>query len=76
MAATAGHLADHRLYIRTAFLFKPSVVVIAVPLLLGHAARLRDLVYHDEQLDSHTAEMAGMAPEREVVLRVVRADGE
>jgi amino acid transporter len=38
-------------YIRTAFLFKPNVVVTSVPLLLGHAYRLRDLFEHDEQLD-------------------------
>jgi amino acid transporter len=38
-------------YIRTAFLFKPNVVVTTVPLLLGHAYRLRDLFEHDDQLD-------------------------
>jgi amino acid transporter len=38
-------------YIRTAFLFKPNVVVTSVPYLLGHAYRLRDLFEHDEQLD-------------------------
>jgi hypothetical protein len=38
-------------YIRTAFLFKPNVVVTTVPFLLGHAYRLRDLFDHDEQLD-------------------------
>jgi hypothetical protein len=30
------------LYIRTAFLFRPNVVVIAIPYLVGHAYRLRD----------------------------------
>ena len=38
-------------YIRTAFLFKPNVVVTTVPLLLGHAYRLRDLFERDDQLD-------------------------
>ncbi len=53
------HLLHNKtaLYIRTAFLFKPNVVVTAVPYLLGHAARLRDLFEHDETLDeSATAE--------------------
>jgi hypothetical protein len=38
-------------YIRTAFLFKPNIVVTTVPFLLGHAYRLRDLFEHDDQLD-------------------------
>lgn len=38
-------------YIRTAFLFKPNVVVTSVPLLLGHAYRLREFLEHDERLD-------------------------
>jgi hypothetical protein len=37
-------------YIRTAFLFKPNVVVTTVPFLLGHAYRLRDLIEHDDQI--------------------------
>ena len=37
-------------YIRTAFLFRPNVVVTTVPLLLGHAYRLRDLFEHDDQI--------------------------
>ncbi|HEY3746587.1 MAG TPA: APC family permease [Gemmatimonadaceae bacterium] len=37
-------------YIRTAFLFKPNIVVTTVPLLLGHAYRLRDLFEHDDQI--------------------------
>jgi amino acid transporter len=37
-------------YIRTAFLFKPNVVVTTVPFLLGHAYRLRDLLEHDDQI--------------------------
>jgi len=47
------HLLHNKtaLYIRTAFLFRPNVVVTAVPYLLGHAYRLRDLVGHDEEMD-------------------------
>ena len=40
------------LYIRTAFMFKPNVVVVAVPFLVGHAYRLRDLMEYDEDLDA------------------------
>ena len=49
------HLLHNKtaLYIRTAFLFKPNVVVTSVPFLLGHAYRLRDLVDHDEQIDEN-----------------------
>ena len=39
------------LFIRTSFLFRPNVVVTAVPYLLGKAPRLRDLMAHDERLD-------------------------
>jgi hypothetical protein len=39
------------LYIRTAFLFKPNVVVTSVPYLLGHSYRLRDLLEYDDELD-------------------------
>ena len=48
------HLLHNKtaLYIRTAFLFRPNVVVIAVPFLLGHARRLRDLIDHDGTLDT------------------------
>lgn len=54
------HLLHNKtaLYIRTAFLFKPNVVVTAVPYRLGNAARLRDLIHHDEFLDSDTVEIA------------------
>ena len=47
------HLLHNKtaLYIRTAFLFRPNVVVIAVPFLVGHARRLRDMLDHDERLD-------------------------
>jgi amino acid transporter len=49
------HLLHNKtaLYIRTAFLFKPNVVVTAVPYLLGHAYRLRDLMDYDEDIDPH-----------------------
>ena len=47
------HLLHNKtaLYIRTAFLFKPNVVVTTVPFLLGHAYRLRDLIEHDDQIE-------------------------
>ncbi|HEY4217895.1 MAG TPA: APC family permease [Gemmatimonadaceae bacterium] len=47
------HLLHNKtaLYIRTAFLFKPNVVVVAVPYLVGHAYRLRDRMEHDDDLD-------------------------
>ena len=47
------HLLHNKtaLYIRTAFLFKPNVVVTAVPYLVGHSYRLRQLLDHDEDLD-------------------------
>ena len=56
------HLLHNKtaLFIRTAFLFKANVVVVAVPFHLGHAARLRDLVHRDEQLDA--IEVATEAP--------------
>lgn len=37
------------LYIRTALMFKPNVVVVAVPFLLGHAYRMRDRLQQDEE---------------------------
>lgn len=51
------HLLHNKtaLYIRTAFLFKPNVVVTAIPYLVGHAYRIRDWLEHDEDLDApHT----------------------
>jgi amino acid transporter len=47
------HLLHNKtaLYIRTAFLFKPNVVVTAIPYLIGHSCRLRDRLDHDEDLD-------------------------
>lgn len=52
------HLLHNKtaLYIRTAFLFRPNVVVTAVPYLVGHAYRLRDLLDHDEDLDAADSE--------------------
>ncbi|HXV16606.1 MAG TPA: APC family permease, partial [Gemmatimonadaceae bacterium] len=38
-------------YIKAAFLFKPNVVVTAVPYLVGHAYRIRERFGHDEDLD-------------------------
>ena len=57
------HLLHNKtaLYIRTAFLFRPNVVVIAVPFLLGHARRLREMIDHDETLDEPLAERASQA---------------
>ena len=52
------HLLHNKtaLFIRTAFLFKANVVVVAVPYHLGHAARLRGSHAHaDEQLDAEPA---------------------
>ncbi|HEY1952421.1 MAG TPA: APC family permease, partial [Gemmatimonadaceae bacterium] len=49
-------------YIRTAFLFKPNVVVTSVPLLLGHAYRLRDLFEHDDQLDETAPAQGAPSP--------------
>jgi hypothetical protein len=43
------------LYIRTAFLFKPNVVVTSVPYLLGHSYRIRDLLEYDDELDEETS---------------------
>lgn len=47
------HLLHNKtaLYIRTAFLFKPNVVVTAIPYLVGHAYRLREWMDHDDYLD-------------------------
>lgn len=39
------------LFIKAAFLFKPRVIVTSVPFILGRAARLKDLIAHDQQLD-------------------------
>lgn len=44
------HLLHNKtaLYIRTALLFRPKVVVTAVPYLLGHAVRLQDLAFRED----------------------------
>ena len=57
------HLLHNKtaLFIRTAFLFKPNVVVIAVPYLVGHAYRLRDLMDYDEDVDMIAIEAGGAA---------------
>lgn len=67
------HLLHNKtaLFIRTAFLFKPNVVVTTVPYRLGRAARLSDLVSFDELADEqagsgvggHASMLAGV-PER------------
>ncbi|MHB1310645.1 MAG: APC family permease [Gemmatimonadaceae bacterium] len=46
------HLLHNKtsLFIRTAFLFRPNVVVTAVPYLVGHAVRLSDVAHYDEML--------------------------
>lgn len=48
-----GHLLHNKtaLFIRTAFLFRPNVVVTAVPYLIGRSVRLRDRISHDERLE-------------------------
>ncbi len=59
------HLLHNKtaLYVKTAFLFRPNVVVTAVPYLLGHAYRLRDWMQHDEQIEEAAI---GAEPGREV----------
>jgi len=64
------------LYIRTAFLFKPNVVVTAVPFHLGNAVRLRDRFDYDEQLDESLDEDVRMT--REMLLmdaETIRGEG-
>lgn len=43
-------------YIRTAFLFRPRIVVTSVPFHLGAAHRIRDLLDHDDQVDEASAD--------------------
>jgi hypothetical protein len=54
------HLLHNKtaLFIRTAFLFKPNVVVTAVPYMLGRARRLSDLVSFDELAEEESAAVA------------------
>ena len=56
------HLLHNKtgLFIKTAFLFRPNVVVTSVPYLLGRSARLTDLLHHDEMLDGATDERAAV----------------
>jgi amino acid transporter len=58
----SGHLLHNKtaLFIRTAFLFRPNVVVTTVPYLIGRAPRLRDLATHDGAV-AETAELAAKA---------------
>jgi amino acid transporter len=55
------HLLHNKtaLYIKTAFLFKPNVVVTAVPYRLGRSARLRDRIRHEEVVEPATAVAVG-----------------
>ena len=55
------HLLHNKtaLFIRTAFLFKPNVVVTAVPYLVGHAYTIRQMLDHDEDLDD-AGEVGGL----------------
>ncbi len=46
------------LYIRTALMFKPNVVVVAVPFLLGHAYRLRERIDYDEDAAGSAGDVA------------------
>jgi len=52
------------LYIRTTLMFKPNVVVVAVPYLLGHAYRLRDLIDQDGHLDEEVEAEEFTVPSR------------
>ena len=55
------HLLHNKtaLFIRTAFLLRPNVIVIAVPFHVGRAHRLRDLFDYDEMLDDDRSPGAG-----------------
>jgi amino acid transporter len=66
------HLLHNKtaLYIRTAFLFRPNVVVTAVPYLVGHAARLIDLMSHDERLDEDVAGKGDLVSSGEALSQV------
>jgi amino acid transporter len=61
-----GHLLHNKtsLFIRSAFLFKPNVVVTTVPYHVGRAVRLRDLMSHDETLDHTSATLEVPSPAR------------
>jgi amino acid transporter len=55
-----GHLLHNKtsLFIRTAFLFRPNVVVTAIPYRIGRSARLCDIAVHDTRLDVPEREKA------------------
>ncbi len=55
-----GHLLHNKTswFIRTSFLFRPNVVVTAVPYLVGRSPRLRDLAGFDELLDEEVRDDA------------------
>jgi amino acid transporter len=57
------HLLHNKtaLFIRTAFLFRPNVVVTAVPFLLGRAARFSDLMHHDDSISREVRDETGAA---------------
>ena len=52
----SGHLLHNKtsLFIRTAFLFRPNVVVTTVPYLIGRSARVRDRSMRDEIIGQTT----------------------
>jgi hypothetical protein len=68
-----GHLLHNKTswFIRTAFLFRPNVVVTAVPYLIGHAVRLRDLAGFDELFEETATVPLAQSP-AERVRRVSR----
>jgi hypothetical protein len=55
------HLLHNKtaLYIKTAFLFRPNVVVTAVPYRLGRSARIRDRIRHDDTVGMDVAVTIG-----------------
>ena len=55
------HLLHNKtaLFIRTAFLLRPNVIVIAVPFHIGRAYRLRDLLDYDESVDDNRRTSTG-----------------
>jgi hypothetical protein len=47
-------------YIKAAFLFKPNVVVTAVPYLVGHSYRVREWLKHDDDVDELASSDEGL----------------
>ena len=72
------HLLHNKtaLFIRTAFLFKPNVVVTTVPYRLGTAARLSDLVSFDELAEEESTREARVLAETAAVRQVQRSPRE